>query len=151
MRLSPNTRYAIRILFELSGKAKPVSASYLAEKTGMSLRTVENIHAVLRADSLTSGTVGAKGGISLHVPLHKISLGKLVSLFDNGVEFFACCGDKANECPSRTECGIRNVWKTVSQNVQSHLDAISLDAILQQYPTESRGTMLKKFDPHESV
>ena len=150
MRLSSNTRYAVRILFELSRLPKPVSTAYLAEKTGMTPRTVENIHAVLRADGLTAGIVGAKGGITLLAPLADISLGELVSLFDNGVEFFACCGDKANECPSRTECGIRSVWKTVSQNVQSHLDNISLDAILQQYPTESRGAVLKKFNPHES-
>ena len=149
--MSPNTRYAIRVLFELSRLTRAVSSAYLAEKTGMTLRTVENIHAVLRREGITAGTVGAKGGITLLIPLRDISLGKLVSLFDNGVEFFSCCGDKANECPSRTECGIRNVWKTLSQNVQGHLDNISLDAILQQYPSELRGSILKQFVPHKSL
>ncbi|SBV92187.1 Transcriptional regulator (fragment) [uncultured delta proteobacterium] len=151
MKFSPNTRYAIRVLFELGGLSEPVSTAYLAEKTGMSLRTVENIHAVLRRENITAGTVGAKGGIQLLQPLADISLGTLVYLFDDGVEFAVCCGDKSNECPNQAECGIRSVWKTVSSTVQSQLDAISLDAILQQYPTESHGIVLNKFHPEDAV
>jgi Rrf2 family iron-sulfur cluster assembly transcriptional regulator len=146
MRFSPNTRYAIRVLFELSGLSEPVSTACLAEKTGMSLRTVENIHAVLRREEITAGTVGAKGGIALLVPLAKISLGKLVTLFDDGVAFAVCCGDKSNECPNQAGCDIRNVWRTVSHMVQEQLDAISLDAILRQYPTGAHGVILNT--PH---
>ena len=147
MRLSPSTRYAIRVLFALNGLSEPVSTAYLAEKTGMSTRTVENIHALLRRENITAGTVGARGGIRLLTPLASISLGKLVSLFDDGVEFAVCCGDKSNECPNQTGCGIRNVWKDVSRDVQRHLDAISLETILQQYPKGPRGAILNKFHP----
>ena len=151
MRLSPNTRYAIRVLFELGGLSEPVSTAYLAEKTGMSLRTVENIHAVLRRESITAGTVGAKGGIALLVPLESLSLGKLIALFDDGVEFAVCCGDKSNECPNQSGCGIRSAWKAVSWDVQRQLDAISLDAILQQYPQGVHGVILNKFHPEDAI
>jgi len=151
MRLSPNTRYSIRVLFELRGLSKPVSAAYLAEKTGMPPRTVENIHAILRQAGITAGTVGAKGGITLLIPLKDISLGKLISLFDEGILFSVCSGDKANGCPNQTECDIRNVWKAVSQDVQRQLDTISLDAILQQYPKGLHGIALKKFNPDNAI
>lgn len=134
MKLSANIRYAIRVLFELNGLAEPVSTAFLAERTGLTLRAVENIHAVLRREDITAGTVGARGGIRLCIPLAQISLGRLVSLFDNGVEFAVCCGDRSNDCPNQSGCGIRNAWQSVSQEVQAQLDAISLDAILQQYP-----------------
>ncbi len=134
MKLSPNTRYAVRILFELKGAEEPVSTAFLAEKTGMSLRTVENIHAVLRQQGITNGTVGAKGGIQLQVPLAGISLGQLVELFDDGVELAVCCGDKSNECPNQDFCQVRSVWRSVSKRVQTELDAVSLEGILQQYP-----------------
>ncbi|MDL2286690.1 Rrf2 family transcriptional regulator [Desulfococcaceae bacterium OttesenSCG-928-F15] len=149
MRLSPNTRYSIRLLFELNGLDKPVSTAYLAEKIGMTLRTVENIHAVLRRESITEGTVGAKGGIRLLVPLEKISLGKLVLLFDHGVDFAVCCGDKSNDCPNQDECGIRSVWKIVSREVQKSLDHIFLDAILRQYPKGPQGILLNTFLPEK--
>lgn len=149
MKLSPNTRYAIRVLFELNGLSEPISTAYLAEKTGMTLRTVENIHAVLRREHITAGTVGAKGGITLLAPLSSISLGKLVSLFDDGVEFAVCCGEKANECPNQSGCEIRNVWTSVSREVQRQLDAISLDAILRQYPEGLRGVIRHTFRPED--
>ncbi|MDL2328355.1 Rrf2 family transcriptional regulator [Desulfosarcina sp. OttesenSCG-928-A07] len=145
MRFSPNIRYAIRLLFELSSLSEPVSTAWLAEKIGMTVRTVENIHAVLRRENITAGTVGAKGGIRLLVPLEHISLGKLVLLFDSGVDFAVCCGDKSNECPNQDECGIRSVWKAVSRNVQQHLDGIFLDVILRQYPNGPNGILLNTF------
>lgn len=151
MRLSSNTRYAIRVLFELTGLSEPVSTAYLAEKTGISLRTVENIHAVLRREGITIGTVGARGGIALLVSLETISLGKLVSLFDDGVEFAVCCGDRSNECPNQSVCGIRNVWKVVSDDVQRHLDAVSLKTILQQYPQGLNGAILNTFRPEGTM
>lgn len=134
MKLSPATRYAIRILLELSGLADPVSTAWLAEKTGMTLRTVENTHAVLRREHITAGTVGAKGGIRLVTPLARISLGQLVTLFDDGVEFAVCCGDKSNECPNQNCCEIRGVWKSVSRTVQDQLDAVTLETIITRYP-----------------
>lgn len=134
MNLSARTRYAIRILFELSGTHEPVSTAFLAERTGMSLRTVENIHAVLRQHEITAGTVGARGGISLLKPLATISLGDLVFLFDGGVVLKVCCGDKANDCPNQQGCGVRGVWREISASVQEQLDSISLEAILEKYP-----------------
>lgn len=151
MRFSPNIRYAIRVLFELSGLSEPVSTAWLAEKMGMTVRTVENIHAVLRRDAITAGTVGAKGGIHLLVPLENISLGRLVSLFDDGVNFAVCCGDKSNDCPNQNECGIRSVWRAVSQNVQQHLDGIFLDVILREYPKSAHGIILNTFHPQEET
>lgn len=145
MKFSSNTRYAIRVLFELGGMGEPLSTAYLAEKTGMSLRTVENIHAVLRRNDITAGTVGAKGGIRLLVPLADISLGDLIRLFDDGMEFAVCCGDKANECPNQNACEIRCVWNAVAARIQRQLDSISLEGILKQYPQGVHGPILNTF------
>lgn len=147
MKLSPNTRYAIRILFELSGTKDLVPTAYLAEKTGMTLRTVENIHAVLRREKITAGTVGAKGGIQLLKPLSDITLGNLVALFDEGVEFSVCCGEKSNECPNQEDCEIRVIWKTVSHEIQKQLNLISLESILKKYPAGVHGILLDSFPP----
>ena len=47
MKLSPNTRYAVRLLFELDAMRLPVSISALSQRTGITLRRVENVHTVL--------------------------------------------------------------------------------------------------------
>lgn len=134
MKLSPKVRYAVRILFELAQVVKPESTASLAEKTGMTIRTVENIHAVLRHEGITEGTVGAKGGITLVTPLSDISLGRLVDLFDDGVAIAVCCGEKSNECPNQDTCETRAVWRKISARIQAELDAISLESIFNDYP-----------------
>ena len=134
MKLSPNTRYAIRVLFELAGASEPVSSTLLAEKTGLSPRVVENIQSVLKHEGITSSAMGARGGIRLKKNLSEISLGDMIYLFDDGIEFAVCCGEKSNDCPNQDFCETRSVWRSVSGLIQKELDAVSLETILRQYP-----------------
>lgn len=133
MKLSSNTRYAVRILFELQGATTPLSMSALADKTGITLRAIENIQALFKENGLTSGTIGPGGGLMLAVPLEQISLGRLVRLFDNGVELTVCCGEKSNECPNRSRCANRAAWDDISAIVQEQLDGVALDQVYQKY------------------
>ncbi|WAW09620.1 Rrf2 family transcriptional regulator [Oxalobacter vibrioformis] len=136
MRLSANTRYAIRVIFELALAEGPLPIPALSEKAGIAQRTVENIHTVLRQHDITASTIGAKGGIHLAMPLSRISLGRMVTLFDDGVEFAVCFGNKSNDCPRQLVCDTRSVWGSVSNRIQQELDAVSLDSILTQYRRE---------------
>ncbi|MDR2503419.1 MAG: Rrf2 family transcriptional regulator, partial [Deltaproteobacteria bacterium] len=101
-----------------------------SELTGLPPRTVEKTHAVLRENGITSGTIGSMGGISLSVPLEKVSLGKLLEIFDNGVQFAACYGDKTNDCPNIPVCPRRGNWKDLSARVQKMLDGVCLAEVL---------------------
>ena len=76
MKLSSNTRYAIRILFELHLAKGPVSIAALSELTNIGLKTVENIHAVLRQNDITASIIGAYGGIRLNKSLPTSALAK---------------------------------------------------------------------------
>ena len=134
MKLSANTRYAIRMLFELAGSAGPISSLLLAEKAGLSLRVVENIQQVLKQQGITSATVGPRGGLKLEKSLAEISLGEIIRLFDNGIEFSVCCGEKSNDCPNQEFCQTRSVWRGVSSLIENELNAVSLEDILLQYP-----------------
>ena len=137
MKLSTHTRYAIRILFELHLARGPISIAALSELTNIGLKTVENIHAVLRQNDITASIIGAHGGIRLNKPLSAISLGKMIELFDEGVRFVVCFGEKSNDCPRQNVCETRSVWKTISGQIQKELDTVSLEAILDQYRQEN--------------
>lgn len=137
MKLSTHTRYAIRILFELHLARGPISIAALSELTNIGLKTVENIHAVLRQNDITASIIGAHGGIRLNKPLSAISLGKMIELFDEGVRFVVCFGEKSNDCPRQNVCETRSVWKTISGQIQKELDTVSLEAILNQYREEN--------------
>ncbi|MDR2745600.1 MAG: Rrf2 family transcriptional regulator [Desulfovibrio sp.] len=133
MKLKPDIRYAIRVIFTLTGLTRPVSIARLSEKTGIAPRAVELIHIVLKRNGLTTSAVGSKGGIKLAVPLAEITLGRLVEIFDDGVDFFICSGKKTNECPDKQKCAMRSVWNGLSDRIQQKLNSISLGEIFQDY------------------
>lgn len=141
MKLSPNTRYAIRLLFELADFDEPVSSAILAERTGLSLRVVENIQPALKQHGITEGSVGARGGVRLLRSLSEVSLGEMIRLFDEGIEFLVCCGEKSNDCPNQDTCKSRAAWRGISGVIQSELDAISLETVLRHFPRNNLGIL----------
>ncbi|MCL2013174.1 MAG: Rrf2 family transcriptional regulator [Cystobacterineae bacterium] len=143
MKFSVKTRYAVRILFELSAADAPLSIYHLSDRTGLSPRVAEDICTQLRYEGISTGIVGPGGGIRLEVPLGEISLGRLVKLFEGGVAFAVCCGDKANDCPNQHVCENRAVWRKLSAKIQEELDAIPLDSLLLRQGTCVAGLSLK--------
>ena len=134
MKLSAPTRYAIRILFELSECSHKATLGWISERTGISFKVVEAIAATLRQHGITASSAGPRGGISLVAPLAEISLGQVILLFDEGVEFAVCCGDKSNDCPQQNVCETRAMWRGISGRIQAELDKISLAEVLRNSP-----------------
>ena len=134
MKLSAPTRYAIRILFELSEAREKTTLGWLSEKTGISFKAVESIVATLRQHGITESSAGPKGGITLVEPLENISRGLIIKLVDDGVEFAVCCGDKSNDCPQQSFCETRRMWRGISRRIHEELNKISLAEVLNNNP-----------------
>ncbi|SHN56980.1 RrF2 family transcriptional regulator [Desulfovibrio litoralis] len=130
MKLSTKTRYAVRVLFELAQANKALPMGTISQNTGISLRTIEQIIVVLNANNMTKGIIGPGGGIVLEKKIEEISLGDLVYLFEDGIEFVVCCGDKSNDCPNQHTCKTRFMWKKISQKIQDQLNTVSLVDVL---------------------
>lgn len=144
MKLSTRTRYAIRIIFELHLAKSPVPIAVLSEQTNIRQKVVEDVHAVLKQNRITEAIIGARGGIRLCKSLSDISLGDMIDLFDEGVRFVVCFGNKSNDCPRQNMCETRSVWKTISGKIREELGNVSLESILDQYrrETESEKTVV---------
>ncbi len=137
MRLSTHTRYAIRIIFELHLAKLPVPIAMLSAQTNISQKIIENVHAILKQNNITEAIIGARGGIRLCKPLSAISLGDMIELFDDGIHFIVCFGNKSNDCPRQSVCETRSVWKTISDRISRELGNVSLESILDQYRHET--------------
>lgn len=133
MRLSTNTRYAIRLIYELYQVKLPLPIASLAERINVSNKIIEQIHSVLKLQGVTDAIIGANGGIRLIRNLDAISLGEMIALFDDGVRFVVCFGNKANNCPRQSVCETQSVWKTISDRIQHELNSVSLADILDEY------------------
>jgi Rrf2 family iron-sulfur cluster assembly transcriptional regulator len=134
MKLPTSIRYAVRILFELDRGGGQMPIARISRNTGISPRTVENLHASLSRNGITVGTCGAKGGIALAGPLEDVNLGTLIEILDEGIDFTVCCGERTNECPNQDACPQRAIWRNISARFREVFDDFSLSAIFRHYP-----------------
>lgn len=133
MILSSNTRYAIRLIYELHQVKSPLSITALAKRINVSNKVIENVHAELKKHGITDTIIGANGGIRFLRNIEDISLGEMIELFDSGVRFVVCFGNKSNNCPRQSVCETQSVWKTISNRIQHELNSISLADILDEF------------------
>lgn len=131
MKLSTQVCYAIRVLFALRGLHDPISTAVLAERMDVSLQSLERVQAGLKQYGITGGVVGAKGGITLSRPLEEISLGLLITIFEQGVQLGVCHGRQGSRCSNIAECPSVSAWQGVSAKIQKELDNMFLSEIFQ--------------------
>ncbi|MDR1947158.1 MAG: Rrf2 family transcriptional regulator [Desulfovibrio sp.] len=131
MRLSVNARYAIRLLCTLARSSRPVSLAALAESIGTSRRALENVNGILRRHCITEGSVGPRGGLVLKRDISEISIGQLLSWFDDEVDLCLCPTRQTDLCAERKKCPAHIKWKDISSGMQSMLDSVSLKDIMQ--------------------
>jgi Rrf2 family iron-sulfur cluster assembly transcriptional regulator len=130
VRLSVNTRYAVRLLCALAQSDRPVSLSALAERIGTSKRALENVHAVLKRHGLTEGMVGPNGGIVLKRALSEISIGDLLLWLDDAVDLCLCRTGQSACCPEGGGCPARANWKRISSRIQGGFNAVTLAEVM---------------------
>ncbi|MDR2124030.1 MAG: Rrf2 family transcriptional regulator [Desulfovibrio sp.] len=130
MRLSVNTRYAVRMLCTLAQADRPVSLSSLAERIGTSKRAMENVHALLKRHGITEGSVGPRGGLVMKRALADISIGDLLILFGDAVDLSMCRTGRAASCPESRQCPSRVNWRAISARLQDVLNAATLKEIM---------------------
>ncbi|MFK4764537.1 RrF2 family transcriptional regulator [Desulfobaculum sp. SPO524] len=147
MKLSARSRYAARLLLELAqhAGAAPIKASFLAERTGISVQFIEQIIKPLKKGGLVHSLRGASGGHSLAVEPQDVTLARIVEIMEDGISLTKCCADP-NSCGRVDDCKTRSAWMHASKALREGLEAISL-ADLMDSPASSASLLAD--DPEE--
>lgn len=124
IKISKLADYAIRIIHVLLTD-QCVSASKIAEKSGIPEPTVSKILKKLAESRLLVSIQGPKGGYRLAKSVEKISLAELITVMDGTPAMTECC-KTAYDCAQDAVCGQQHNWQIVNHLVFSVLDRISL-------------------------
>lgn len=140
MKLSTKSRYAAEALFymTISGHGEPLSLSQVSSGTGISENYLEQIAFRLRKAGLLSTRRGTGGGFYLSEPPEQITIGRIVRALEDSVVPVSCVAD-LSKCESkiRGSCVTRGLWITVSEEIGSVLDSLTLADLKTQYEKES--------------
>jgi FeS assembly SUF system regulator len=128
MRLSSLADYAVVLLAATArrGLTARVTATALAEETGLPLPTVQKLVSRLSTAGLIETGRGTGGGFRLARAADAISLADIIEAIEGPIALTTCVDATRHDCAVEAACAIRPHASTVNGVVRGALAGISL-------------------------
>ena len=134
LRVTKLTDYATVVLTVLAARPSEVlSATELAEFTGLEPPTVSKVLKPLAQAGLVEGLRGVRGGYRLTRPAEQITLFEIVEAMEGPLGLTECAHEHS-QCGREMQCGARSSWRLINDVVSEALRAVSLAQILPPLP-----------------
>jgi len=135
VKVSTRGDYASRALLSLAlhaDESGPTSVRDIAERTGLPQPYLEQILLALKGAGLVRSKRGVGGGYVLARKPADITLGDIVSAVDGPI----AVGDfgephQDGACDHEGQCVLLAIWGALSEHMRRHLDALTLEDIVE--------------------
>ncbi|HET9336070.1 MAG TPA: Rrf2 family transcriptional regulator [Sphingomicrobium sp.] len=131
MRLTHLADYAV-VLMTAAARREPsarLSATDLAQDTGVPLPTAQKLMQQLSAHGLLVGQRGAGGGYALARPIEEISLADIVEAVEGPIVMTMCADGVNHDCLLDAHCRVKPHMGIVGNAVRGALGAVSLQEL----------------------
>lgn len=134
MKLSTRGQYALHAMVFLARKANegPQPLKTIADD-GLPEQYLEQLLGALRRHGLVVTVRGAQGGYSIARPPSQITVGSILESTEGPVNLSQCAGDEAT-CPKSSACATRDVWRYLTDNINTLMQGITLQDVLLNKP-----------------
>jgi FeS assembly SUF system regulator len=129
MRLTHLADYAVVMMTAAARReaCARLSATDLAEETGVPLPTAQKLMQKLAAHGLLVGQRGAGGGYALARPIAEISLADIVEAVEGPIILTMCADGVNHECALDAHCKVKPHMGVVGNAVRGALGAVTLE------------------------
>jgi len=134
MKLTTKGRYAVTAMLDLSlhDSDGPVSLLEISERQTISLSYLEQLFSKLRRQGLVKSMRGPGGGYSLSRNPQDIAVSNIIMAVDENIDV-TNCGNASGGCnEDNKRCLTHNLWMDLSNRIQSFLDDISLQDLMDK-------------------
>lgn len=131
MRLTSLADYAV-VMMAAAARRDPgarLSATLLAEETGIPLPTAQKLTARLAAAGLLETARGTGGGLRLTRTAAAISLADIIEAVEGPIQMTTCVDAERHDCALEKACQVRPHMGIVNDAVRGALAAVSLDQL----------------------
>lgn len=135
MKISTQTRYAMRFLVELAlyeskaGLEDRLTTHQIAQKQGISGKYLESIACKLKKAGFVSSLKGVKGGYRLAQPLEEISVGQVMRVMETTYFELHCVKNPEETCPNYEACKLVHYWSNLEEAISCVVDTVMLKDI----------------------
>ncbi len=134
MRLSSMADYSVVIMAAAArhcGGAR-VSASELAEETGLPAPTVQKLAGLLSKAGLLRSSRGVGGGLQLARPAAAITLADIVEAVEGPIALTSCVEEGRHDCTLEDACAMRPHWPGVNEALRGALANVPLTQLVEE-------------------
>ncbi len=131
MRLTSLADYAVVMMAAAARRAPGMrlSATLLAEETGVPLPTAQKLTQRLAAAGLLETARGSGGGFRLTRAANEISLADIIEAVEGPIGMTACVDLDRNDCALESCCQVRPHMRVVNGAVRGALQGVSLSSL----------------------
>ena len=135
MRLSHLADYAVVLMTAAARReagARRLSATELAQETGVPLPTAQKLMGQLAGTGLLTSMRGPSGGFALAKPPTEINLAEIVEAIEGPISLTQCGGSaEVSDCALDAHCRVKPHIGVVGRAVRGALGAVSLTELAQ--------------------
>jgi len=135
LRLSTKGQYGVRAMFELARNFDkgPLTIKEIAKRQDVSVAYLEQLLNKLRKAKLIKSQKGPGGGYIISKKPAEISVGMILNSLEGPVAITQCLDPAANKgCKMIDGCVARLLWKSLGEKIESFLDTINLNDLLNE-------------------
>jgi Rrf2 family transcriptional regulator, iron-sulfur cluster assembly transcription factor len=139
LKITAQEEYGLRCLLQLARQEQETAGEGtllvrdIAEREGLSVAYVEKILWMLSRSGVVESVRGPKGGYKLSRSATAISLGEVMRVLGGIQSEEEICGQFTGNhetCVHHSDCGLRPVWTSITDFVNSVFDKIPLATLL---------------------
>ena len=134
MKLSTRGRYGIHAMYDLAKHYGdgPQSIKLIAERQGIPEAYLEQLIAILRKEKLVISNRGAQGGYRLVREPRDMTVGEVLRALEGGLNLVDCLLEE-DSCGKTCACPSRVVWMKIRDGLNSIVDGITLQDMINEY------------------
>lgn len=128
MKISTQTRYALRILVELSmheDDQERMTSKEIAKKQQISEKYLEAIASKLARARYINSMKGVGGGYKLQRPAAQIRVGEIMELMET-TYFDLHCTPNAKKCPMYKHCAMYQFWSELRDEIDKKVYSVTV-------------------------
>lgn len=111
-----------------------VALMNIAQRQGISTNYLEQVFSLLRKAGLVNSVKGAQGGYMLSRPAEEMSVGEILRALEGDLEVVEEeTSDDDSEASRALACIRRQVWDTMNNAIDSVVDSITLQDLIDDY------------------
>jgi Rrf2 family transcriptional regulator, cysteine metabolism repressor len=135
MKISTKGRYGLRAMIDLAinSAGDHVSLNSIAERQNVSENYLEQVFSTLRKAGLVKSIKGAQGGYVLSDRASNITVGDVLRALEGNLSVIDDASEAKSGSKSMEQCLSKNVWERINESVNSIVDSISVEDLVNEY------------------